>query len=216
MARPKTGYILADGTRVPGVTTIISRFKESGGLIAWAWDLGMQGLDYREVRDAAASSGTLAHEMIEAFLHKKDPQESLKDVSAELASKARKGFEAFEEWAKRSKMEVVATEEPLVSEKYRFGGTPDAIILVDGKLSVGDWKTANRLYPDNLLQLAAYKVLWEENHPKDTIESFDIMRFSKEEADFVHAHFGQLDDAWRMFVLYREAYELDKVLKKRV
>lgn len=216
MARPKEGYRLKDGTRIPGVTTIIGRFKESGGLIHWAWDLGMQGINYREMRDAAASSGTLAHEMIEAYLHKRDPEGALKDQPEDLSEKARKGFRSFESWAARTKLEVVATEEALVSEVHAFGGTPDAVALVDGKLSVADWKTANRLYPDNLLQLAAYKALWEENHPSDKIESFDVMRFSKDEADFVHAHFGQLDDAWRLFMLYREAYELDKALKKRI
>jgi hypothetical protein len=36
MARPKGGYRNAEGVRVPGVTTIIGRFKDSGGLINWA------------------------------------------------------------------------------------------------------------------------------------------------------------------------------------
>jgi hypothetical protein len=40
-------YRLADGTRVPSVTEILSRFKEGGALIHWAWRLGMEGEDYR-------------------------------------------------------------------------------------------------------------------------------------------------------------------------
>jgi len=42
--------------RIPGTTTVIGRFKESGGLIYWAWDQGQQGLDYRQTRDAAADA----------------------------------------------------------------------------------------------------------------------------------------------------------------
>lgn len=33
MPHPKGGYFLSGSERVPGVTTILSRFKESGGLI---------------------------------------------------------------------------------------------------------------------------------------------------------------------------------------
>ena len=216
MGRPRAGYFLKDGKRVPGVTTIIGRFKESGGLIHWAWQCGVDGINYRDARDKAANSGTLAHDMIELFLLGKDPDDAIMDHPKEIMEKAWKGFAAFKIWAKQTKMEVIETEMPLVSETYRFGGCSDALIMVNGKLSIGDWKTGNKLYPDMLIQLAAYKQLWEENHPEDKIEGFDMMRFSKEEADFVHAHFDQLDDAWKQFLLFREAYDLDKKLKKRI
>ena len=62
---PTQIYRLKDGTRVPSVTTIISRFKESGGLVHWAWNLGMQNIDYRQIRDSAADAGSLAHAMLE-------------------------------------------------------------------------------------------------------------------------------------------------------
>lgn len=62
---PTQVYRLKDGTRVPSVTTIISRFKESGGLVHWAWQLGIDGKDYRKVRDEAADAGTLAHALLE-------------------------------------------------------------------------------------------------------------------------------------------------------
>jgi len=61
---PTQIYRTKDGVRVPSVTTIIGRFKESGGLIHWAWALGMEGKDYRQVRDSAADAGSLAHSMI--------------------------------------------------------------------------------------------------------------------------------------------------------
>ena len=62
---PTQPYFNKAGQRLPSVTTIISRFKESGGLIHWAWNLGREGQDYRQVRDEAADAGTLAHAMIE-------------------------------------------------------------------------------------------------------------------------------------------------------
>jgi len=108
------------------------------------------------------------------------------------------------------------TEITLVSEAHRFGGTPDAIGYLDGKLCLLDWKTSNAVYSDYLIQLAAYKVLWEENRPQYPLEGgFHLLRFAKEHGDFSHHFYPNLDEAWRQFVLLREAYDIDKQLKKR-
>jgi hypothetical protein len=60
MAHPKGGYRDADGQRIPGVTTVIGRFKESGGLIRWAYNRGREGEDLYDSRDKAAEAGTAA------------------------------------------------------------------------------------------------------------------------------------------------------------
>jgi hypothetical protein len=41
------------------------------------------------------------------------------------------------------------------------------------------------------------------------------VRFSKEHGDMEHRHYPELDEAERLFLLFRDAYEIDKVLKKR-
>ena len=61
-----TAYRLEDGTRVPGVTTITNKFKDSGGLIHWAWQCGIDGVDYRAKRDEAGDVGHLAHAAVDA------------------------------------------------------------------------------------------------------------------------------------------------------
>ena len=68
MPTPREGYYAADGKRVPGVTTVIGRFKDSGGLIHWAWNEGKEGRDYRDTSGKAADIGTLAHAFVEAKL----------------------------------------------------------------------------------------------------------------------------------------------------
>ena len=207
------GYFLKDGTRVPSVTTVLSRYKEAGGLIHWAWDLGKQGKDYREVRDAAADAGTLAHQMIEQWSQGAQPSIT---GDPEVVKKAEQAFGAFLEWAGQTHLQIVQSEVSLLSEKHRFGGTLDAM-LVNGKLSLGDWKSANAVYSDNLMQLAAYGILWEENNPDKPITGgFHLMRFSKNEGDFEHRWFGDLTDARECFLLLRQAYDYDKKLKQRV
>ena len=68
MPHPRGGYRDADGKRIPGVTTIIGRFKESGGLIRWAYGRGRDGEELYESRDKAAEAGTAAHEMCERHI----------------------------------------------------------------------------------------------------------------------------------------------------
>lgn len=225
MPTPAKGYRLKDGSRVPGTTTIIGRFKDSGGLIHWAWEQGRDGLDYRSTRDSAADAGTLGHWLVEQHIAginegdicaALDGRVEAEKINPSIAALALKAFESYLGWEKQTKLKIVAQEMTLVSEAYKFGGTPDAIGEIDGKLCILDWKTGNALYRDALIQVAAYKTLWEENNPDKLITGgFHICRFSKEHGDFVHAHYDELELAWRQFILLREAYEIDKVLKKR-
>ena len=220
MARPKGGYRLKNGKKVPGVTTIIGRFKDSGGLLWWAFAQG-QAAERGEInslydkRDEAAEAGTLAHDMVEAKIRGwKMPD--LSQYTPEISKQAQQGYENYLRWEQTSNIEVIETEVSLVSEKYKFGGTLDAL-MSHGKRALGDWKTSNGVYADMIIQLAAYKQLWEENYPDNPIEGgFHLCRFSKEHADFTHHFWAELDDAWEQFKLFRRAYEIDKKLKKRV
>lgn len=218
--RPNAGYKNAAGEKVPGVTTVIGRFKDSGALLHWAYAQGKlaeQGKisNLYEKRDEAADAGTLAHSLIDASLHGDDPADLLVNVADETRIKAQNAFKQFEKWREQSGIKIIATEMPLVSERYQFGGTPDAIGQIGDEIVLLDWKTSNGVYQDYLIQLAAYKVLVEECTEYRITGGFHLLRFAKESADFAHHYWGELDDAWRAFVLYREAYDLDKRLKKR-
>lgn len=214
MGTQKKGYFLADGTtRVPSVTTILGRFKECGGLMHWAWQCGKDGIDYREARDKAADAGTLAHEMVDGWVHKRPAL--VHDVPLDVLDKAAKAFEAFLEWARQTQLVVTHTEMPLVSEKYKFGGTFDAI-LVNNKRSMGDWKSSNAVYGEYLAQVAAYGILWEENFPDQPIDGgYHLLRFDKEYGDFHQHWWGELEAGKRFFLNLRLAYQDDKELRKR-
>lgn len=215
MPTKRVPYKLQNGTIVPSVTTVISRFKESGGLIYWAWQQGQAGKDFREERDSSATAGTMAHALVEAHIKKWDTP--IFDAPTELQEKARKAYENYLDFEAQSGFTVISLEEPMVSELYEYGGTPDALFEKDTILSLGDWKTSNSVYSDYLLQLAAYKQLWDENHPDMKIEGgFHLCRFSKEHGDFAHYYYRELEDAWVMFQHLLYAYRLDKVLQGRV
>ena len=218
MGRPAGGLYpkLEDGTRPPSVTGICKNDCE--GLVYWAWKLGTEGKDYRKVRDDAASAGTIAHELVEASIKGEVYDwESKRDCSDEVRLAALQGFRAYQSWAEQSKLEVISTEVPLVSQAYRFAGTFDALGRLGGSEQVYllDWKTSASIYPEYLMQIAAYKQLVEENGIAK-IEGFHLCRFAKEHGDFSHHYFPDLSDAWEAFQLKRKLYDLMGALKKRV
>lgn len=215
MAGRRIPYLLADGSEVPGVTTIIGKFRDPGPLMYWAWAEGKAGRDYRTTRDAAADSGTLAHAMVEAEIR---GQPWVDPVGADPAvlARAKQAYQNYEQWRVQTNLTPIESEKRLVSERYRFGGTLDAM-LISGQLSLGDWKTSSAVYADYLIQLAAYGLLWEENFPDRPVSGgYHLLRFAKETSDFAHHHFGDLTDAARAFLLMRDLYEIDKTLRKRV
>ena len=245
MPTPTQGYRCADGKRVPGTTTILDRFKDAGGIIWWANRLALEPLleirsvlmsadyeteiqakitkfcaldptmwDHKLAAQKAADAGTVAHEMVECWL-RKTPFDALKypDPLREMAEPA---FAAFLQWAEQSRLEVQETEKALVSEKYRFGGTRDAI-MVSGKRAIGDWKTSNAIYPEYLCQLAAYGLLDEE--AGNTIDGgYHLVRFSKQAkpddpVQFSHHYWSHLDAPRKAFLLMRELYDLMAQIK---
>lgn len=221
MPHPSKGYFV-DGKKVPGVTTIIGRFKDSGGLLQWAFQQG-QAAERGEIknlydkRDSAAEAGTLAHSLVEAKIHGL-PLPDLSVHPPEIAAQAKQGYENYLRWQEDNKIEIAYQEMELVSAKHLFGGCPDAIGKDShGQLCILDWKTSNGVYVDYLMQIAAYSILWEEHHPTEPlVGGYHLLRFAKEHADFAHHYWSELDQAKRQFILFREAYKIDKILKKRV
>lgn len=218
MPTPRLGYHLKNGDKVPGVTTILGRWKESGGLLQWAFAQGKSGAaSLYEQRDKAGGIGTLAHAMVENFLTNVDPESALAEAKEDEKPKARQAYRSFQDWFSQTQANVISAELPLVSESLRFGGTPDCVLrMPDGRLALGDVKTSNGVYRDMLMQVAAYGYVWNETHEEQITGGYHIMRFSKDFPDFEHRYFAELDVALELFKLLRLAYDLDLALKKRV
>lgn len=207
-------YKTIDGKRVPGVTTIVGRFKDAGGLIHWAHKIGLEGGDINEVRDHAASAGKIAHQWIDDVIHER-PRTDYPDVDPDLIIKATSAVDAFDAWRLQVTLEIVDTERPHVSEEHRFGGTYDAVARIAGKLALLDWKTSNKIYSDYVVQLAAYRQLYLER-TGEKLSGAHLLRVGKEFGDFHYHSFPDavLDQGWEAFKHMRALYDIDAVLKK--
>jgi hypothetical protein len=138
------------------------------------------------------------------------------DGPAALVTEAQRAYQAFQAWAKQTRLVIEQSEISLISETHGFGGTLDAVLIADQR-AMCDFKTSAQIYPAHLLQVAAYAHLWTENRPSEPIlGGHYILRFSRGEyGDFAASHFGNLDDAWTAFLHCLELYKLRSKLKAR-
>lgn len=213
MARPYAGYKDAAGNKIPGVTTIIGRFKESGGLVHWAWKLGTEGKDYRKERDNAASIGTYVHDWVEATINKQAqpivPVEfTLDDIAA-----CERSYNQWRHWYFEHGFTIERTEIPLISNRG-FAGTIDAYgVDKDGVVCLIDWKTGKAVYKDVMLQMGAYMILLEE-HGFTVPREVHVVNFTKiGELNLYKWTATEMSTARSMFFAILAAYKLDKDLE---
>lgn len=224
MPSPKQGYYLKSGDKVPGTTTIIGRFKDSGALVQWAYKQGReherlvwQGRPapkslYEKVEEAA-DIGTIVHSLIEK--HIKMQPVNMEEFE-KMDPRVKSSFDAYLQWERINGLKILETEMPLVSEEMRFGGTPDAIGRIGDELCLIDWKTSNRVYTDHIIQCAAYCYLVNEREGKEVVKTAHLCRFSKEHGDFSHHYFtGLLESPLAAFGHMRRLYDIDHELKRR-
>ncbi len=212
---PTGTYKLKNGQVVPGTTTVMGSFKDSGGLVHWAWQQGKAGLDYRQTRDKAAEQGTSIHDLAESHILGKI-YEVPKD---EIVLSA---FNKFKEWWEEHDFEVIWTEEQMVSEKYQYGGCPDLYVRQksNDKCWLIDFKTGKRIYPDTVIQMGAYKNLIEENLHERVLHSA-IVRLPKtnDDVDFKFFNEKDLKLGFKQFKLFRQAwsnkFEIEKLFEEK-
>jgi hypothetical protein len=149
------------GRRVPAVTTVLGVLDKGFGLMHYYWTLGRDGkpLDYK---DDAPKVGDLTHRMIESWL--KEEVYGLKGYEPEIIESAKTAFGQFLAWWKDSNLEWVCSEEDIVSESLQMGGRLDCIaqVIHNRALMLLDFTVSPKVYEDKKLQIAAYRMLWNE------------------------------------------------------
>jgi len=178
----------------------------------WANECGLAGKRHRDVSAAGARAGTLCHAMIEC--HIKGGCLNTSGYDAEALEKAQCGFNNFLSWERTVDLTPVVTETLMVSAKHRYRGKPDYIGAVSGELALVDWKTSDGVFPDMLIQLAAYGGLWNENYPDRPLTGgFHLLCMAKESASFTPHHWGALPQAMKAFLHLLALHDLQATLK---
>ena len=202
------------GELVPGVTTIVSVLNKPA-LVNWANRLGLEGIQVGKYVDDKADIGTLAHAMIIAEITGEEISVDLDEYSLAQRDAAENACLSFFEWQKKHKLEVVAAEKSLVSERRGFGGTFDIYGICDGKRELIDLKTGSGIYEEHWIQCGGYTILLEEHGwPVDSIRILNIPRAESENFAEQTASKSVRQYAEALFLECLEVYTLQKTLRK--
>ena len=169
---------LANGEKAHGVTSILGALAKPA-LIFWAANKAAEyirenlepGVAYDELQiqefvegaknahrkksKEAADVGTLAHNWISKWIKGENPEVLTNRNAKEICEK-------FVKWVEDKKVEFVFSERKVYSKKLGYAGTCDFVARIDGELWVGDIKTANAFYDEQLWQTSAYRKALEE------------------------------------------------------
>lgn len=205
-----TIYKNCDDVRVPGTTTIMSVLAKPA-LIKWANDLGLEGIEYTKYLDALSDVGTLAHKMVECYFTGEDVDYS--NYSANVKEKAENCMKSFYAWTKSHKVEPIENEIQLVSEQFQYGGTIDCYCRINDEIYLLDFKTGKALYNEQLIQLAAYMQLLNENDYLCT--KAKILRIGRSEGEgFEERELTNFARYWQIFEACLKIYKLKKEIER--
>jgi hypothetical protein len=206
-------YVNQKGDRVPGVTTVIGQNLgwNKNALLFWANKCGLDGRYHYDVSQKAADSGTCAHKLIEAHIKGIECPDTFSD---EILEKGEMALLNFVQWSEMVEFEPLQTELSIVSNVMDYGGTIDCIAKIRGKKVLFDWKSGSGVYPDHIIQLEAYRHLYDEWFSDVPIEDgFTILRIDKETVSFDWAYRYQVPEAWEAFQILLRLHQIKPKVK---
>jgi len=161
-------YYLIDGRKYPSVTTVLSIIR-SPALELWRGELGNVEAD--RIRDEAAEIGIQLHRACYLFNKLQVPNATVDELPpnsmffAWPSVQVEQMFAAYRRWFDTCVEAVVATEVQVFNRQYGYAGTVDLLAILKGDEvpSVIDLKTTSGFWPDQPLQLAAYREAWIQN-----------------------------------------------------
>ena len=133
---------------IPRVSDILKNCINEEYIARWANSLGFRHKRYEDELERLANIGSLAHEAIERFFKTGEESDNV-------------CFKGFKLWwdtiNKNNKVKLIFSEEEIVTEYV--GGTIDALLEINGRYYLVDFKTSTNVTIKHFLQLAAYKYM---------------------------------------------------------
>ena len=152
----KRYYIDSKGAAYPSVTTVVG-LKTKEQIKLWRERVGSE--EANRITKYATNRGTNFHEKVEQYLRKEVPYIEFDNLIEEGMFKGIKPV--------LDEITPIALEAPLYSDHLKMAGRVDCIGILDGALSIIDFKTSSKYkkeeYADTYyLQMTAYAIMVEE------------------------------------------------------
>ena len=209
-------YKRSEGVYYPSVTTILQYMPKNKFFDTWLKDVG-HNADY--IMKKAGKEGTQVHEAAEKLVKGEEVSWMDDYGNARYSQIVWEMILKFAEFWNTYKPELISTEDFVWSDKYKYAGTADLIVEMDGERWLLDVKTSNNLHRSYNLQLAAYAKAWEEMFGQK-IDRTGILWLksskrgpSKKEGMYQGKGWEvkQIDDIDENFALFQTIYDLYKL-----
>ncbi len=239
---PKLHTYKVDNNVVYGVTSIIGVLNKPA-LMYWAVNQAVEFLEkawkvgksydeiekhnllesaksaHRKKKQEAADVGQLFHQWADKYVQAKINDTQIPDmpINPSLLSTV----QAFLKWESENKIKWLTSEQKIFSIANNYAGTLDAEAIVNGELSVIDYKTSSGIYDEYFYQTAAYIKAREEEAPKSllnyllsrfgiknyTYKKAWILRVSKQGGDFDKGFSDKIEKDFAVFLACKTIYE---------
>ena len=201
-----------DGKAYPSVTSVLG-IKKKAELQGWREKIGEDVANWEMGR--AARRGKATHLLVEEYLKGKTPSER-GVLPLGLFKLLRPYIDQIDN--------IHLLETIMYSPKLTIAGQVDCIAEYNGKLSVIDFKTANKERQESwienyFLQTTAYAQMYEETYGKNidqivillASEDGSVQNFVKEKKDYMTPLMKSIDD----FYKYYENLNKDKIKQEK-
>lgn len=157
-----------------------------------------------ELKEAAADLGTRAHQAINALID---------GGTMDLTEDVKPAVDGFLKFIEESNLKIEHGDRKIISMKYGYGGSLDALGLENGRIVVVDFKTSSAIYPEYGLQVAAYCQAFQETYGLDYLPEAYILRLGKTKPEFEFRKVESLDKCLKWFLNALELYQFQKTEK---
>lgn len=163
-------YIL-NGIEYPSVTNILKILNKSS-LTGWANYMGFKRIKIEDVLKESSAVGTYVHYLAQCKVMNKDFIRYDTNNRKRLIEVGMR-YHSFLDFYNENEMIADFMEKSFISEKLKYAGTMDFCGMLNGKLTLLDFKTSRGFYDSMFMQLAGYNLLLKENDIH--IENFAIL-----------------------------------------
>lgn len=128
----------------------------------------------KETGADAADYGTMAHAWLESHLNGVSV-----DLNA-LPEPSRNAVNAYLLWEKQHELKTLKTEQTFYCCKLNYAGTADWVGMIDGELTLMDWKSSSGIFFNYPIQVLGYAIADEMQNADRLYRQVGIGRFGKD------------------------------------
>lgn len=162
--------------KLKSVTTILAVIAKGYQFDEWLKTAGVNA-DY--IARKAADSGCLLHNAIEQMIY----GNTIRANYGEQENYTKKEWQKLNDWyswyswlVAEHKLEPIAVEKIVYSERIMVAGTADLICKINDEVWLLDWKTGNSIHSESNMQVAIYAYMYNQMIDKGIFEGEKITK----------------------------------------